>query len=460
MRVLVRRVVVLAVMLALVGSARAHEVAATRFTAPVPLLVLFAGAGATVAATAGWLGFADGSGVRTAPRRLRTVGPAMASTLRLGVRTAFVALVVGALVHGVVGPSAGAENLATVFVWSVWLKGLGLVAVLVGSPWRVLSPWETVYDLLVTVEGEDIALVGDYPSWLGSWPALAGFVLGVGVVENLTVIPRTPRLTVAVVAAYALAMVGGGVAFGRPWFRHADALAVLYDLLGRTAPLSVEYSGDGSVTVEARPPWRGCTDAVVDAGAVAFVVAAVYTVSFDGYTDTPEYQAVLAAARDLAGTTAVAAVALYLLGLVAFLASYGLACWLVARLAGDGDWPGVARAFAPTVVPIAAAYEVAHNYPFVARSAAQLLALFGRLVTGTPVEAVAPLSWLSVPAFWGSQVALVVGGHLVAVVAAHLVAIDRYGSLTVARRGHLPLVVVMVGYTVLSLWIVSRPVVA
>jgi hypothetical protein len=65
-----------------------------------------------------------------------------------------------------------------------------------------------------------------------------------------------------------------------------------------------------------------------------------------------------------------------------------------------------------------------------------------------------------VPAFWGSQVVLVVVGHVVAVVAAHLAATARYGSPRRARRAHLPLVVVMVGYTVLSLWIISRPVVA
>jgi hypothetical protein len=66
---------------------------------------------------------------------------------------------------------------------------------------------------------------------------------------------------------------------------------------------------------------------------------------------------------------------------------------------------------------------------------------------------------LSLPAFWASQVLLVVAGHVVAVVAAHHVAVERYPSRSAARRGHLPLVVLMVGYTVLSLWIVTQPVV-
>jgi hypothetical protein len=56
-------------------------------------------------------------------------------------------------------------------------------------------------------------------------------------------------------------------------------------------------------------------------------------------------------------------------------------------------------------------------------------------------------------------VVLIVGGHVVAVVAAHRVAVRRYQRPWAVRRGHLPLVLVMIGYTILSLWIISRPLV-
>ena len=78
---------------------------------------------------------------------------------------------------------------------------------------------------------------------------------------------------------------------------------------------------------------------------------------------------------------------------------------------------------------------------------------------GIGVGTLAPLGWLSLPVFWGSQVFLMIVGHVIAVVAAHHVAVERYSSLSAARRGHLPLVVLMMGYTVLSLWITSQPVV-
>ena len=58
----------------------------------------------------------------------------------------------------------------------------------------------------------------------------------------------------------------------------------------------------------------------------------------------------------------------------------------------------------------------------------------------------------------GEQELLIVVGHVIAVVAAHRVALVRSETASQARRMHSPLVVLMVGYTVLSLWIISRPI--
>lgn len=203
---------------------------------------------------------------------------------------------------------------------------------------------------------------------------------------------------------------------------------------------------------------------------MTFVIAMVYTVSFDGFTNTPEYQSLHFATADVIGAGLDAELALYLTGLAIFVASFQGAMVLVETLGSDAGrngggkgWGvgvrGAAMAFAQTVIPIAAAYELAHNYPFVLQNLARLLEL-ALQAAGATHPTISFLGWLSVSLFWASQVALIVIGHVVAVIAAHAVAVDRYESLEQARRAHLPLVVVMVGYTVLSLWIISRPVVA
>jgi len=462
-----------ATVLALVGTAgvaSAHRLDPSGVTAPVPLPVVYAGAGVTVAGTALWLGVADRADAEPASRRVARLSPAATRALTLAARVAVLAVFAAALAHGVVGRQVPAENLATVVVWPLVLKGTGLVAVVAGSPWRAISPWETLYDGLSAVEGEELALF-DYPARLGHWPAVVGFVLGVGVLENLTLVTRDPALTVAVAAGYAVAMLVGGVVFGRRWFARADALAVLFSVLGRVAPIDVRRTDRGA-TLAVRAPWTGVVPSLETDSVAVFVVATLYTVSFDGFTLTRRYQRLLDDARTTLGV-GTADVALYLAGLLAFVASYLLAAAVVERAgrsAGaevrpadrsvdDRGTLATARAFGGTLVPIAAAYEVAHNYPYVAANLGQAAAVTRDLALGTTGAPVSLLAGVPLDAVWASQVALVVAGHLVAVVAAHRVATERFPTLAAARRGHAPLVAVMVGYTLVSLWIVSRPVV-
>ena len=490
-----RRFVVALGVLSLAGVASAHDVTATRFEAPIPLPLLFGGAGATVALTALFLARSERASVARSTGVVAVVPEQTATVGRALLRVGFLAAFAGALFVGLTGTQTYTENAAVVFVWALWLKGLAVLAVLVGDPWPTLSPWRTLYDGLARLEGEAIRL-RDYPDWLGEWPALVGFVAVVGVLENLTWVPRSPRWTAILLAGYAATMVVGAVVFGREWLRRADFFAVLYRLFGRVAPVTWERTApsgldreaagntaSGGLAVELRPPWRACRRPV-SLPVAAFVVAAVYTVSFDGFANTPEYQSLLFGVRDATGLGPAVSLALYLVGYVGFLAAFAGVAGATARIAGGrvqfgnvddsdvveraavggalGDWCGAARNLAPTLLPIAVAYELAHNAAFV-------LTRFGALVGLLGGPELAPLSWLSLPAFWATQVALIVAGHVVAVVAAHGVVAGEPAeagrkALSATRPGagvrHAPLTVLMVGYTVLSLWIISRPVVA
>ncbi|WP_224450017.1 hypothetical protein [Haloprofundus salilacus] len=449
----------------------AHQVA-TRFESPIPLSLLFLGAGATVGLTAAVLAgrkrrpSAKGTGrVETSPAgrsvsTLAAVPSTPAKLVRAVAGGGFFLAIVAALVHGAIGPSAPSTNFATLFVWPVWFKGVALVSVVVGSPWGTLSPWRNLYRLLCRLEGGEVRLRA-YPEQLGEWPAVVGFLLLVGVAENLTVIPSRPSLTAALVAGYALTMLAGGVVFGLTWFDRADPLSILYRLLGRVAPLRTVRAedegsgGNGEWQVVARPPWRGCLSPVSIAEA-AFVVAAVYTVSFDGFSASPEYQAIFYSLRDVTGLGPEASLTLYFVGLAGFLAAFATVARVVSAYVGnEGDHGDShhtsATAFAATLLPIAAAYEVAHNYGYA-------LTGLGALPSAVGAETVDPLFWLTLPAFWLTQVALVVLGHVVAVVAADAVSRRVAGDSRSALAAHAPLATLMVGYTVLSLWIISRPV--
>lgn len=457
-----RRVVVLLGLLSFSGVASAHDVT-TKFEAPIPLSLLFAGAGSTVALTALYLVVSDDAETSRSPSRTVVVPENLATGTRLLVRFGFLLAFAWSLFAGTTGTTAAAENPATVFVWALWLKGVTVLAVLLGDPWPTLSPWRTVYEGLVRLEGEEIA-VAEYPDWLGDWPALLGFLAVVGILENLTVVPNSPSATAGLLAVYAVVMVLGAVLFGREWLRRADFFAVLYRLFGRVAPVKRQESEAGT-EITLRSPWRSCKSPVGSLVLAAFVVAAVYTVSFDGFANAPEYQTLLFGVRDATGVGPVVSMGLYLLGYLGFVGAFVGVVALTRRFGVVGDslgnggnsWAGAALALAPTILPIAVAYELAHNAAFVLTRLGDFLALLGG-------PDVALLSWLSLSAFWTIQVLLIVVGHVVAVVAAHDVVSKRLtgqssGGLQVGYA-HAPLTVLMVGYTVLSLWIISRPVVA
>ena len=196
------------------GVVSVHDVTGSRFQAPLPLSLLFVGAGGTVALTALWLAVTDRTTRKTRRRTLTTVNAWTIYWIRSVVRVVFFLGVVTALAFGYVGRQVAAENFTALFTWPAWFRGVGLVAILLSSPWSALSPWRTLYDGLCRLEGRQLAVLGRYPSWLGSWPALAGFLALIGIIENLTVIPRSPTLTTVVIAVYALVMLAGSVLFG------------------------------------------------------------------------------------------------------------------------------------------------------------------------------------------------------------------------------------------------------
>ncbi len=445
-----------AVLVVGVGSVSAHNLPAnaTRFSAPIPLYYLYGGGGLVVFVTA----VASAWVIRTPTRHERSYTLLSARVSRLVVFVAqLLAIVVFAAVvfRGVFGLQNQATNVATLLAWAVVFDGFALVAALFGTPWRVVAPWNALYDFLSALEGTEVKAADVDVSWLDQVPALLGFVVVIGIFENLTNVPESPAETAVLLIVYTLVVFIGTILVGRDWVEQTDFIGVFLRLFARVAPVRIAI--DDGLRVTFRPPWEGTSRPVTTIGAVAFVVATVFTISFDGFTSTPEFRGLLFWTHDVLPLSfGATGIFLYVVGFLAFLAAYALALALVARL-GDDEFLPAAKGFAPTVLPIAVGYEFAHYSTYVVKNAAQLVVV---ALGGVGVHvALSPLGWLSVPTYWKFEVVAIVVGHAVAVVAAHYAALRRYPDRRTAWRAHVPLVVLMVGYTALSLWIISRPVV-
>jgi tellurite resistance protein TehA-like permease len=120
----------------------------------------------------------------------------------------------------------------------------------------------------------------------------------------------------------------------------------------------------------------------------------------------------------------------------------------------------LSRRFTHTLIPIAAAYLVAHYFSLLAYSGQSLWTLandplgdgsdlFGGAGTGIDYSVV------SATGIWYVQIAALVVGHVAALVLAHDRALVVYGSSRAAARSQVVMLIVMVGFTVLGLWLLS-----
>ena len=130
-----------------------------------------------------------------------------------------------------------------------------------------------------------------------------------------------------------------------------------------------------------------------------------------------------------------------------------------------GSTRETARAYIYSLIPIALAYNVAHFFSFLAIQGQLIVKLisdpfgFGWDLFGTADWEV-QISIVSARLVWFVGVGAIVIGHVIAVYVAHVISMRRSGSRGAALRSQYPMVALMVGYTVVSLWIVAQPIVA
>jgi len=374
-----------------------------------------------------------------------------------------VALVVLVVYRGVVGPQVSTVNFAVVVVFAGGRAGLTMATYLLGDVWPALNPLRAV-DRLPTG-------VVDYPDRLGRWPAVAGILFLVWVETTTGVTQRPAVLATAVVGYVVVAAAGTVLVGGEVWARNADPIATALRFYGRVAPLSwedgrltasipgmrlvPEGGPDGDVGVDEAGTSAGSGDALVSGlDDVAVAVALVWELTFSGFVTTAQGGAAVRAVA-AAGLPPLAVYAtLFLGGFGVFYAAFlGAARVTARRMPTTRSARTLAVAFAPSLLVIAAGYHLAHYFGFFISLSPSLAAALS-----SPLSAPANPVVLTLPAWVSAlNIAFVLGGHLVAIWVAHSMAYRLFPSRLQAIRSQYPFVVVMIGYTAVSLWLVSLP---
>lgn len=327
-----------------------------------------------------------------------------------------------------------------VYVW-LWV-GLALLSMVFGPIWRVLNPirWLHRGILAAARVSADFSLAR-YRA--GYWPA----ALGLFVFTWLELIApdndTLPVLRVAILGFILISLVLALV-FGRDYLDTGDPFEAWSGLFGTLSPLGRREDRRWVL----RTPLHGPNQLASKPGLLATASVMLGGTAYDGFSgETWWYTFVQSSALParLWETAALLTICLVVAG------SLYAAAALSAALA-HVPLRGVATRFAPSLLPIAAGYLVAHYWSlWVFEGVNGLARLSDPLGTGANwlgTAGVKPSYALIEPTLVATiQMVSIVTGHLLGVVLAHERAVTLFPR-RVAVIGQIPLLVLMVFYTV------------
>lgn len=360
----------------------------------------------------------------------------------------------GLLAVGVLGPRDPMHNLLTLVFWTVVWVALPLASILFGHLWRAVNPWTGPVRIVRALIGRT-GRVG--LSRLGHWPAVAGMG-GFTWFTLVSLSPEDPLVLAMVAGTYWLVIFALAVAEGDEWLDQGEFLTVYFGYLARIAPVWLVLDGGRARLMAGWPGTQVLGMAALTPSAIAFVTLALAGLTFDGLHATFWWFWVIGQnPLEFAGRSAVMGV--NTAGLVVVWAVTAATILGALRLGGRGMAVGPVML---SFLAIAAGYHGAH-YLVTLLSTGQytLAALNDPLFRGDSLLGLEPffvsMGFMAdrgaMTAVWNAQFAAILGAHVLAVVLAlHL------AGPGLRARAHLPLTVLMVGYTVLGLWLLSSPV--
>lgn len=452
----------------------AHGLQLTTSDVPLPLSAFYIAAAVILIASFGLLTFAwrrprwhavgapDVSAAELPPET-RSAGKVTALIERACAVLLLSVIVLAVTSELMIDANAPGVRLMPVALFATWWLGLVPVTLVLGNVWTRANP----IGLLARLGGIPADGRHEIPKRMGVWPAMLGLLAFAWVelvlhASDMAAPPTLGQIVIIYCAASIAAMSAYGV---RPWLRcGGDAFTTYATLL---ASMSI-----WAPPTHRRRRWRlrapliGALNVRPVPGLSALICTMIGTVSYDGLSNTGWWRArVGTAVANLARDGVSADVSRLLFGTFGLVAmvllvwgSFETAAWASARIgrlrsASDMTPVRIAAEFAPTLLPIALAYLVAHYFAFFMAHLALLPTVIRHPLSASVIVSNDPV--VSATSVWWVQVGSIVIGHVASLLLAH----DRALSLAPTPRravwSQLPMLALMVLYTVGGLYFLS-----
>ncbi|WP_022703664.1 hypothetical protein [Pseudorhodobacter ferrugineus] len=372
---------------------------------------------------------------------------------------------------GFVGARDPMHNLLTLIIWTIVWVALPMGCMVFGNMWRAVNPWtapiQLTRQILGRTRGAGIARLGHLPAVAGLFGFFWFYIVSMS--------PDDPQTLALATASYWTVIFVLGVVEGEDWLEQGEFLTVYFGYLSKIAPFWLEVEGPRATLHMGWPGTQVLAMPPLSPSAIGFVTLALAGLTFDGLRETFWYMAVIGEnPLEFTGRSAVIGVnsfgllLTWALTAATILAALRLGPMLqtqaVGAFAGGAGTTAVRANLMPVMLSflaISAGYHAAH-YLTTLLTAGQytLAALNDPLFRGD--------DFLGLPAFyvsmgfltdrwtmtliWNTQFLLILGAHVLAVILAL-----RLTPEGVQARVHFPLTALMVGYTVLGLWLLASP---
>jgi hypothetical protein len=369
---------------------------------------------------------------------------------------------------GLKGTQSTTANWAPIFIYVIFWLAFVPLSLLFGDVFRAFNPWRAIGRSVAwvarTVSRSDLPEPLAYPDWLGRWPAAVG-IFGFATMELVVSGGDKPEtLAIAALVYSAITFVGMALYGVERWCDRGEAFSVYFGLFSR---LSVFERRGREVGL--RPLLSGLAQLEPARGTVPLLMVMIGTVSFDGFTSKRTWNSrspdISEFFQDLGFSPEQGLELTFLVGMLAmvlFISAFYRLGILGAKSVGGGfSASRLANEFVHTLVPIAMAYVAAHYVTLLLYQGQAIVYLasdplgdgsdiFG--TAGTQVK----YGLIGSNVEWYLKVAFILLGHVAALILAHDRALALYRDARQAVRSQYWMLGVMLGFTLLAVWLVSE----
>jgi hypothetical protein len=369
---------------------------------------------------------------------------------------------------GFKGTQSTAANWTPIFIYVIFWLSFVPLSLVFGDVFRAFNPWRAIGRAVAwvarMVSRSELPEPLAYPGWLGRWPAAVG-IFGFATMELVVSDGDKPEtLAIAALVYSAVTFVGMALYGVERWCDRGEAFSVYFNLFSR---MSAVETRDREVGL--RPPLSGLAQLEQTRGTVPLLMVMIGTVSFDGFSSKRTWNSrspdISQFFQDLGVSPEHALELTFLVGMIAavlFISAFYRLGILGAKSVGGGfSASRLSNEFVHSLVPIAMAYVAAHYFTLLLYQGQAIVYLasdplgdgsdiFG--TAGTQVN----YGLIGSNVEWYLKVAFIVCGHVAALILAHDRALAIYRDAREAVRSQYWMLGVMLGFTLLAVWLVSE----